>query len=149
MKKSGVFRYIRIVSFRTVSCWHHLNSNTVVLSPTEYTDYRVPGFPSSRPNWYPPNPSPTSEYCSPPVGSGGGGEIHSLAGEGGGGPNSDDEGTDTLVLHVYFMIPLRCLLSLSYLSYLCVAGTCYTEPMPKTAKSQRKTVWIKTRKVIL
>jgi hypothetical protein len=22
MKKSGVFRYIRIVSFRTVSCWH-------------------------------------------------------------------------------------------------------------------------------
>jgi hypothetical protein len=26
MKKSGVFRYIRIVSFRTVSCWHILHA---------------------------------------------------------------------------------------------------------------------------
>jgi hypothetical protein len=51
------------------------------------------GLFSSRPNWDSPNPSPAGE-CVPPFGSGG---THSLAGEGVGGPNSD-EGTDTVVL---------------------------------------------------
>ncbi len=45
----------------------------------------------------PPNPSPTSERCSHPLGPGG---VHSLAGEGLGNPISFDEGTDTLVLCV-------------------------------------------------
>ncbi len=59
--------------------------------------YRVPGFPSSRPNWVLlTTPSPASDCCShPPLGPRG--EIHLLAGEGMGGPNSD-EGADTLVL---------------------------------------------------
>jgi hypothetical protein len=46
--------------------------------------------------------SPAYEYCSfPPLGPGG--EAHSLAGQGMVGPNSD-EGTDTLVLCVYYKL---------------------------------------------
>jgi hypothetical protein len=59
--------------------------------------YRVPGFLSSRPNWVP-HPL-TRECCSPPLDPSE--ETHSLAGEGLAGPNSD-EGTDTLVLYVYY-----------------------------------------------
>jgi hypothetical protein len=47
----------------------------------------------------PPAPSPASEFC--PLHMGPMGEPHSLAGEGVGGPNSN-EGTDTLVLYVYY-----------------------------------------------
>jgi hypothetical protein len=47
-----------------------------------------------------PTPSPTRECCSPPPVEPRG-ETHSLAGEGVGGPNSD-EGTATLVLYVYY-----------------------------------------------
>jgi hypothetical protein len=46
-----------------------------------------------------PTPSPPRECALPPFGSKG--ETHSLAGEGVGGPNSD-EGTDTLVLYAYY-----------------------------------------------
>jgi hypothetical protein len=49
------------------------------------------GFPS-RLNWDHPTLSPAVE-CPPPFGSGAGG-AHLLAGQGVGGPNSD-EGTDT------------------------------------------------------
>jgi hypothetical protein len=34
---------------------------------TEYTDYRVIGFLSSRPNWVPPTPSPARVCCSSPL----------------------------------------------------------------------------------
>jgi hypothetical protein len=51
----------------------------------------TPGFLSSRQNWVPP-PPPTWVQ---------GGETHSLAGEGVGVPDSD-EGTDTLVLYLYY-----------------------------------------------
>jgi hypothetical protein len=56
--------------------------------------YRVPGFPSSRPNWVRP-PSPAGECCPPLIPGG----THSLTGEGVGGPSSD-EGTDTVVFEV-------------------------------------------------
>ncbi len=49
-------------------------------------------------NWA---PSSASECCSPSLGPRG--ETHSLAGEGVGGPNSN-EGTDTLVLYVYYKL---------------------------------------------
>ncbi len=45
-----------------------------------------------------PHPLIRKRVLPPPLGSRG--ETHSLAGEGVGGPNSD-EGTDTLVLYVY------------------------------------------------
>jgi hypothetical protein len=41
-----------------------------------------------RRNWFPPPPHPKVSVS--PLGSKGGGEQHSLAGEGVGGPNSDD-----------------------------------------------------------
>jgi hypothetical protein len=47
----------------------------------------------------PSTPSPASECGSPP-GPKWGGETHSFAREGGGGPNSD-EGTEILVLYIY------------------------------------------------
>jgi hypothetical protein len=48
---------------------------------------RVPGFLAiySRPNWLPPSPRLTLRRVLLPPGSGGGGETHSLAGEGAGG----------------------------------------------------------------
>jgi hypothetical protein len=58
--------------------------NTVVLSPTEYTDYRVPGFQSSRPNWVPQTPNPQASVAHPPLGPGGGGDTLAC-GVGGGG----------------------------------------------------------------
>jgi hypothetical protein len=66
-----------------------------------HREYRVPGILSSRPNWVPPTPSPTRECCSSPsleLRR----ETHSLAGWGGG--PSFGEGTDTLVLYVYYSI---------------------------------------------
>ncbi len=50
----------------------------------------------------PPTPSPASECCSPHLGPSGG--TQSLAGDGAGGADSDEE-TDTLVLR-YRIIPL-------------------------------------------
>jgi hypothetical protein len=65
-----------------------------------HREYRVPGILSSRPNWVPPTPSPTRECCSsPPFGSKGADTL--ACGRGVGGPDSD-EGTDTLVLYVYY-----------------------------------------------
>ncbi len=58
----------------------------------------MPGFLSICLNWA---PSTASECCSPHLGPRG--EIHSLAGEGVGEPNSN-EGTDTLVLYVYYKL---------------------------------------------
>jgi hypothetical protein len=58
----------------------------------------VPGFLSICLNWV---PSSASECCSPSLGPRG--ETHSLAGEGVGEPNSN-EGTDTLVLYVYYKL---------------------------------------------
>jgi hypothetical protein len=57
--------------------------------------YRVPGFLSIHPNWLPPLPHPQASVAPPPL-------VlkwwaHSLAREGWGGANSDEE-TDTLVL---------------------------------------------------
>jgi hypothetical protein len=78
-----------------------MKSLSIVKSLRHRVD-RVLGFFSSRPNWdLPPIPSPAGEYV-PPFGSGGG-ETHSLTGEGVGGPNSD-EGTDTVVLYRYFVV---------------------------------------------
>jgi hypothetical protein len=59
----------------------------------------VSGFISSLPNWVP--PPPQSEASVAPLSLGPRGETHSLAGEGMGGPNSN-EVTDTLVLYVYY-----------------------------------------------
>jgi hypothetical protein len=58
---------------------------------------RVPGFLSSRPKLGLPAPSAAGECCHPPLVPGGGGGTHSIAGEGVGGLNSDEE-TDTVVL---------------------------------------------------
>jgi hypothetical protein len=57
--------------------------------------YRMPGFPSSRPNRVSTIPSPASDCCSHPPGSKGADTLACERG-GGGGPNSD-EGTDTLL----------------------------------------------------
>jgi hypothetical protein len=68
---------------------------------------RTLGFFSSRPNWNPPPPHPQASV--PPLlwfREWGDGVKHSLAGGGDrGGPNSDEEGTDTVVLLVcmYFV----------------------------------------------
>ncbi len=62
---------------------------------------RVPGFLSSRPNWFSPPPHPQASVAFP-FDTGGG--THSLTGEGVGGPNSD-EGTDTVVLEVCIKNP--------------------------------------------
>jgi hypothetical protein len=59
--------------------------------------YRVPGFLFCRPNWVPPPLHPQGSVASPTFGS---------KGEGVWGPNSD-EGTDTLVLDVYYIIPVQ------------------------------------------
>ncbi len=56
---------------------------------------RVLSFFSSRPNWDSPTPSPGGECPPPPLVPGEGDTL--TAGEGVGGPNSDEE-TDTLVL---------------------------------------------------
>ncbi len=69
--------------------------------------YRVPGFPSSRPNWVP-HPLTHKGVLLPPFQKG---ETHSLVGEG--GPNSD-EGTDTLLIYVNYSTSK--LESIAYLS---------------------------------
>jgi hypothetical protein len=51
---------------------------------------RVLGFFSSRPNWDSPTPSHAGESVPLLWFQGGGGGTHSLAGEGVGGPNSDE-----------------------------------------------------------
>ncbi len=51
-----------------------------------------------RPNWVPPPPQPQASAAPPPP-LDPREETHSLAGEGVGGPKSD-EGTDTLVLYI-------------------------------------------------
>jgi hypothetical protein len=62
--------------------------------------YRVSSFLSSHPNWVPPTPITCMGVLRlPPFVSRGG--THSFAGEGVGGPNSDN-GTHTLVLYVYY-----------------------------------------------
>ncbi len=67
------------------------NRQTAQLGPNHRVD-RVIGLFSSRSNWDPQTPSPTGEGV-PPFGSGG--EVtHSIAGEGGGGPNSDEGTTE-------------------------------------------------------
>jgi hypothetical protein len=63
--------------------------------------YRVSGFVYSRPNWVPPNTK--GLLILPHLGPRG--ESHWLAGEGVGGPNSD-EGT-SLWYFMYIIIPLR------------------------------------------
>jgi hypothetical protein len=74
-----------------------------ILVGTVHSVDRVIGFFSSRPIWKPPPPPPSPSdagECVPhPFGPGGGG-THSHAGEGIGGPNSD-EGTDTVVYSRY------------------------------------------------
>jgi hypothetical protein len=73
---------------------------------------RVSGFLSSRPYWVPP-PLTRKRVLIPPM-LGPRWETHSLARDGVGRPNSD-EGTDTLVLYVYYcIIPLR---TIQYPSY--------------------------------
>jgi hypothetical protein len=69
--------------------------------PTDYR-YRVPGFLSGRPNWF---PSPAWECCYPPLGPREW-RRHTHVGGGGAGSNSD-EGTNTLVLivRVYYNLP--------------------------------------------
>jgi hypothetical protein len=52
-------------------------------------------------------PSPASGCVSPTFGSWGGGGEDTLACGGGGGGANSDEGTGTLVLYVYYIIPLR------------------------------------------
>ncbi len=59
----------------------------------------MPGLLSSRPHWVPPPPQPQESVAPPPLGPRG--ETLSLAGEGVGGPNSDD-GTATPVLYVHY-----------------------------------------------
>jgi hypothetical protein len=58
---------------------------------------RILGFFSSRPNWDPPPPPSPSGQCVPSPFIPGG--TRSLAGEGVGGPNTE-EGTDAVVLYV-------------------------------------------------
>ncbi len=72
-----------------VSRWHRVDSAL--------------GFLSSRPKIGSPGPSPASECCSFPFGSGGG--THSLAGEGAGGPIRTKG--QTLGYSRYSKIPLR------------------------------------------
>jgi hypothetical protein len=70
----------------------------------EYTDYRVQSFLSSLRQVGSPYPL-TRRRVLPPR------ETHSLAGEGVGGPISD-EGTDTLIFYVYYN-PIRLLVLLA------------------------------------
>jgi hypothetical protein len=58
-------------------------------SQRNYRIRRVPVCRSPRRNWVPPPPLPQASVL-PPWTKGGRGEQHSLAGEGVGGPNSDD-----------------------------------------------------------
>jgi hypothetical protein len=71
---------------------------------------RVLGLFSSRPIWAP-HPLTRKRVCPPPLVPRG--ETHSLAGEGLGGPNSD-EGTDTVVLLVYMYFELYTLNFLTF-----------------------------------
>ena len=77
-------------------------------------EYSVVGFLSSRPNWVPPPPCPQASITPPtPFGSK---KRDTLACGGGvGGPNSD-EGTDTLVLYVYYNPSRICPLHSSYVA---------------------------------
>ncbi len=59
----------------------------------------MPGCLSSRPNWVPSPPHPQGSVA--PTHLGLRGETHTIAGEGVGAPNAD-EGTNTLVLYVYY-----------------------------------------------
>jgi hypothetical protein len=61
---------------------------------------RVPEFMYLRRNWVPPPPPPSKYMCLPPS-LGSWRDSHTLAGEGVGGPDSD-EGTETLELYVYY-----------------------------------------------
>jgi hypothetical protein len=90
---------------------------------------RVLGIFSSRPNWDSPNPLTRRRVGSPSFGSGGGRGTHSLAGEGVGGPNSD-EGTDTVWCSWYTVYVLSDIYSnaltagpfMLYTVYMC---NCY------------------------
>jgi hypothetical protein len=83
------------LSRRVSVMWKNIARNTSI-----HIVYRVSGFLSYRLNWVP-TPLPASECYSSessPYGSKGGDTL--ACGEGGGGPNSDEE-TETLVLYVY------------------------------------------------
>ncbi len=69
-------------------CLAKLESRVAVVEELYCSIPRVPECLPHRRNWVQPAPSPASEYVSPlgPKGQ----EQHSLAGEGVGGPNSDD-----------------------------------------------------------
>jgi hypothetical protein len=79
---------------------------------TPQSIHSVPGFLSSRPHWVTPPCPPPHPQASVAPHFGSRGETHLLAGERGGGPNSD-EGTDTPVLKI---IPLRYTPSLTYMA---------------------------------
>jgi hypothetical protein len=87
----------------------------------EHRVYRVPGFLSSRPKWVP-HPFIRKGLLLLPTLRPRGEGVHSLAGEGVGGPNSD-EWTDTLVLYLYYSTSKALNHDLNYWTYPGVNNT--------------------------
>jgi hypothetical protein len=85
-----------------------MKSLSIVFNSLRHRVDRVLSFFSNRPNWDPPTHSSPGECVPAPLWFREGEGTHSLAGEGGGGPNSD-EGADTgtLSTRIYVLCSLR------------------------------------------